>query len=294
MSAFVNAIVRCPLSEIFLVDLPAQIFLFKTADPHSLCFNLSSTRSNKTCPAISDCLNTTKLLLVRTLAISSVKKIPVPFYEMVLPLSNVRLRSGPKVHIAWRATAQSPAVRIYESFPADALAAFSKRFREELKDPKRIAVVFVGCKEPALISVLNWILTCCHKYRVVEFPTPTTHPFYRFTRIKEAAEYLQIPVLVESIDAHLNRIASVQVHSQDVIEVYNNYPAGHYYRFVVADSIAGAWWEGRLRAIRVYEDLRKVFADFDEDVQSRLDHMNEVGWGKPVPTSGISGANQGK
>ena len=121
-----------------------------------------------------------------------------------------------------------------------------------------------GANYDAYRRILEWIETCVARNQVVDFWCPKG--LFQGGLVLEAARFLGIPILKETVNKKLKNILSTQVHTDDVRAIYKHHGPGDEKRQVVVQSIVNAWWEKRLRGEKFYWELHGEIEDFRNDV----------------------------
>ena len=179
---------------------------------------------------------------------------------------------GSKVKILHRDTGEIQ--EITNSFPEKLALAFSPKLTAVQIPHYGKAILLSGATSDAYLAIFDWMLACAEAKTVPHFPKFNGFAFWRATRVSKAAHILEIQDLIDAMEARLRAIARLQVHTDDVWRIYTDLDCAEY-KDMVAQSIARALFERRLKAFSNYRSLRYDMPNFDDDVRYELDCLEE-------------------
>ena len=119
------------------------------------------------------------------------------------------------------------------------------------------------------------MLSCCSGHGIQEFKHvgPKGKPFSKYYFLKESATLIGCTYLVAELETRMQLMSNVQIHSDDVRDLYNKLPANHPMLQTLSQHVATLQWNGSLKARPAYDALRVEFPQFEQDMNSVLDPL---------------------
>jgi hypothetical protein len=115
-------------------------------------------------------------------------------------------------------------------------------------------------------DILNWMLASCEGRGLEPLKTPTVKPFTYLFILRACARVIGCDHLVTEANNQMNRIASVQIHSDDVRALWSLNPPDAEMRQFLAEHVAIRFWEKRLKAHGAYRTLRMELPEFNRAI----------------------------
>jgi hypothetical protein len=177
------------------------------------------------------------------------------------------MKSKPYIRILWKANAKSESVLLYEAFPKALAVAFSENFRQATGN----TVVIEGSFYFRVKEIFNYILESAKGQGCAPPPVPDHLRYCTYIARAVDASVVNVPLLKEEYEARRIIIENMQVHSEDVEEIYRDATSkGMQVRNDIAKSIARKIASKELKAYGAYKKLREELPEFDADIRKAL------------------------
>ncbi|OCT46181.1 hypothetical protein CLCR_01258 [Cladophialophora carrionii] len=197
------------------------------------------------------------------------------------PTSLKNLKAGETITIWYKESDNSDTVNrriLLEAFPKNVATTFSTTWKAEfppLNKMKTDDILKIGSKKSVTVvggnfkvwkDMLNWMLASCQGRGLEQIKIPNVKPFTYLFILRACARVIGCEHLVTEANRHMDRIAAVQIHSEDVRALWFLNPPDEEVRQFLADHVAIRFWERRLKAYGAYRTLRMEIPEFNRAI----------------------------
>ncbi|EXJ54054.1 hypothetical protein A1O7_09391 [Cladophialophora yegresii CBS 114405] len=197
------------------------------------------------------------------------------------PTSLKNLKAGETITIWYKENDSTDTVNkriLFEAFPKNVATTFSTTWKAEfpplkkmrtddiLKNGSKKSVTVVGGNFKVWKDILNWMLASCEGKGLEQLKIPNVKPFTYLFILRACARVIECEHLVTEANRHMDRIAKVQIHSEDVRALWFLNPPDAEMRQFLAEHVAIRFWEKRLKAYGAYRTLRTEIPEFNQAI----------------------------
>lgn len=139
-------------------------------------------------------------------------------------------------------------------------------------DGEAYATVYGGVR-PAFGVIFQWMFSSCQNQRIERIDRLD---FAQYARLHEAAEYLDIPWVVNEMVNRMNKMSKSQIPIKCIRIIYANFPKESLPRQVVIRSIGNAVFERRLRRWDLYKEFKLECIEYDNDIYEYVEEKKRA------------------
>ena len=177
------------------------------------------------------------------------------------------MNSKPFISIRWKGGDGDQPIMLYEAFPKALAIAFSDACRQS----NGSSVIIVGGSHQRIKKIFDYMLESAKGHGCAPPPIPGQLRYCTYVREACYASHVRVPLLQDEYEARRMIIENMQVHSEDVEEIYRDDTSkGTFARENAARSVARKMASKTLKAYSVYMKLREELPEFDADVKKAL------------------------
>lgn len=177
------------------------------------------------------------------------------------------MNSKPFISIRWKGVDGDEPIMLYEAFPKALAIAFSDVCRQSNGN----SVIIVGGSHQRTKKIFDYMLESAKGQGCAPPPIPGQLRYSTYVREACYTSHVSVPLLQDEYKTRWTIIENMQVHSEDIEEIYRDDTSkGTFSREHAARSVARKMASKTLKAYSVYMKLREELPEFDADIKKAL------------------------